>query len=108
MKRLRRLGIARSSLGNSSTVELRTSDSVNLGSNPSSPATRNYDDHWGFRDFLSADKSAKPERIPHIGRTEVGTVSVRKTAGPLGTFEDPFRGSAKTNYVPGQHNALNF
>ena len=49
------------------------SDSVNLGSNPSSPARANIDVHCRFPGFLTADKSDKQERKADIGRTDVGT-----------------------------------
>jgi hypothetical protein len=50
-----------------------TSDSVNLGSNPSSPATGNADVSGISRAPATAERSAQPEQTADTGRTETGT-----------------------------------
>jgi hypothetical protein len=47
------------------------SDSVNLGSNPSSPATQNVD----ISGKTAPGHSGHPGQTAHIGRTEVGTAT---------------------------------
>jgi hypothetical protein len=52
-----------------------TSDSVNLGSNPSSPAIYNVSAIEVSRALAPSSLSEKTERTAHIGRTEVGTAA---------------------------------
>jgi hypothetical protein len=51
-----------------------SSDSVNLGSNPSPPATANADVSGISRTSSASEKSEIPEQTAHTGRTETGTV----------------------------------
>jgi hypothetical protein len=60
------------------------SDSENLGSNPSSPATDSVDEAAIFATLFVLEQSEKSERTAHIGRTEVGTVwSIANKGGNL-------------------------
>ena len=60
-------------MGNSSTVEHRTLNSQNLGSNPSSPAKGFADIQRTFALKPALEKWEQCERTAHIGGTEVGT-----------------------------------
>lgn len=51
-----------------------TSDSVNLGSNPSSPAITSIDISEAFRRPSGSERSDFSERTAHIGRTQPGTL----------------------------------
>lgn len=62
-------------------VQLSDSDSVNLGSNPGSPATRKALEIGTSRDFGQSEHSAQVEHSAHIGRTRTGTVSATLTEG---------------------------
>jgi hypothetical protein len=53
------------------------SDSVNLGSNPSSPATQNI----GFPEKTTPGHPGHPGQTAHSGRTEVGTARVLVCGG---------------------------
>jgi hypothetical protein len=54
-------------------TETASSDSVNLGSNPSSPATRTADVSGVSHAPGGAEKSEQSEQTAHTGRTETGT-----------------------------------
>ena len=55
-------------------IKQADSDSVNLGSNPSSPAST-YAHKTGLcRGHVALEQSEKSERTAHIGRTPVGTL----------------------------------
>jgi hypothetical protein len=55
-------------------VQLPDSDSVNLGSNPGSPAIRKACVTGASSSFGQSEHSAKQEQRAYIGRANVGTV----------------------------------
>ncbi len=56
--------------GRGTIDEAMASDSVNLGSNPSSPANKNA----RFQGFSVSEQSEQPEQTAHTGRTFPGTI----------------------------------
>jgi hypothetical protein len=54
-----------------------TSDSVNLGSNPSPPATTNADETGVSGNLSPSEKPELAEQTAHTGRTKVGTLAER-------------------------------
>jgi hypothetical protein len=74
-----------------------TSDSVNLGSNPSPPATLNSGFPGLSLPHRSAEQPAQKEQTAHTGRTEVGTPA----AGPEQLKPPPTSPCASPLLLPG-------
>jgi hypothetical protein len=76
-----------------------SSDSVNLGSNPSPPATTNPDKTGVSGNLSPSEKPERAEQTAHTGRTKVGTVLVCGGRG----YRDRERVFAELNALDRRH-----